>query len=66
VFCENRTEYTNTLCGQNVKFWCVKAGCIYSNHWALEWAKEVGIMYNRALDLSRGTDRQAYCLQAAI
>jgi hypothetical protein len=28
---ENRTEHTNTLYGQNVEFWCVKAGDAYSN-----------------------------------
>jgi hypothetical protein len=26
VYCENRTEHTDTLCGQNEWFWCVKAG----------------------------------------
>jgi hypothetical protein len=35
VYCENHAEHTNTLCGQNAKFWCVKAGGTYSNHWAL-------------------------------
>jgi hypothetical protein len=36
VYCENRTEHTNTLCGQNAEFWHVTAGGTYSNHWALE------------------------------
>jgi hypothetical protein len=36
VYCENHTEHKNTLCGQNAEFWCVKAGGIYSNHWALK------------------------------
>jgi hypothetical protein len=36
VYCEKRTEHTNTLCGQNAEFWRVKAGGKYSNHWALE------------------------------
>jgi hypothetical protein len=31
-------EHTNTLCGQNIEFWCVKAGGIYSNHSALKGA----------------------------
>jgi hypothetical protein len=35
VYCENHMEHTNTLCGQNVEFWYVKAGGTYSNHWAL-------------------------------
>jgi hypothetical protein len=35
VYCENRTEHTDTLCGQNAEFWCVKAGGIYTNHWVL-------------------------------
>jgi hypothetical protein len=32
--CENRTEHTDTLCGQNAEFYYVKAGCIYSDDWA--------------------------------
>jgi hypothetical protein len=39
VYCENQTEHTDTLCGQNVGFWCVKAGGTYSNHWALNVLK---------------------------
>jgi translation initiation factor IF-1 len=31
VYCENHTEHTNTLCGQNAEFWYVKAGGTYSN-----------------------------------
>jgi hypothetical protein len=26
VYCENNTEHTDTLCGQNAEFWCVNAG----------------------------------------
>jgi hypothetical protein len=26
VYCENHMEHMNTLCGQNVEFYCVKAG----------------------------------------
>jgi hypothetical protein len=26
VYCENHTEHTDTLCGENVEFYCVKAG----------------------------------------
>jgi hypothetical protein len=36
VYCDNRTEHTDTLCGQNGEFWCVKVCGIYSNHWALK------------------------------
>jgi hypothetical protein len=36
VYCENRTEHINTLHGQNSEFYCVKAGGIYSDHWALK------------------------------
>jgi hypothetical protein len=36
VYCENYTEHTDTLCGQNAEFWYVKAGGTYTNHWALE------------------------------
>jgi hypothetical protein len=35
VYCENHTEHTDTLFGQNAEFWCVKAGGIYSYHWAV-------------------------------
>jgi hypothetical protein len=35
AYCENRTEHTDTLCGQNAEFWCVKAGGTYSNHCSL-------------------------------
>jgi hypothetical protein len=35
VYSVNHTEHTNTLCGQNVKSWYVKAGGLYSNHWVL-------------------------------
>jgi hypothetical protein len=31
VFCENHTEHTDTLYGQNVEFWCVNADDTYSN-----------------------------------
>jgi hypothetical protein len=34
VYCEDHTEHTDTLCGQNAE--CVKAGGTYSNHWALK------------------------------
>jgi hypothetical protein len=33
VYCEKHTEHTDTLCGQNEKFWYVTAGGTYSNHW---------------------------------
>jgi hypothetical protein len=32
VYCEDRTEHTDTLCGQNAEFWYVKAGGTYPNH----------------------------------
>jgi hypothetical protein len=34
-YCENHTEHTDTLCGQNAQFWCVKAGGTYIYHCAL-------------------------------
>jgi hypothetical protein len=34
VYCENHTEHTDTLCGQNAEF--VKAGGTYRNHWGLK------------------------------
>jgi hypothetical protein len=30
VYCDNHTEHTDTLCGQNVEFCCVKAGGTYN------------------------------------
>jgi uncharacterized membrane protein len=36
VYYEKLTEHINTMCGQNTEFWYVKAGGIYSNHWALK------------------------------
>jgi hypothetical protein len=36
VYCENDTEHTEALCGQNAEFWYVKAGGTYSNHRASE------------------------------
>jgi hypothetical protein len=35
VYCKNRTEHTNTLCGQKEEFYYVKADGTYSDHWAL-------------------------------
>jgi hypothetical protein len=32
VYCENHTEHTDTLCGQNAEFCYVKACVTYSNH----------------------------------
>jgi hypothetical protein len=32
IYCENHTEHTDTLCGQNVEFYCVKA----NGTWVLE------------------------------
>jgi hypothetical protein len=36
VYCENHTEHTDKLCGENVEFWCVKACGTYSNHLSLK------------------------------
>jgi hypothetical protein len=36
VYCENHTEHTNTLRGQNAEFRYVKTVGIYSNHSALK------------------------------
>jgi hypothetical protein len=36
VYCENHTEHTDTLYGQNVEFWFAKAGGTYRNHWTLK------------------------------
>jgi hypothetical protein len=32
VYCENRTEHTDTLCGQNAEFQCAKARGTHSDH----------------------------------
>jgi hypothetical protein len=36
VYCENNEKNTDTLCGQKAEFERVKAGGMYSNHWALK------------------------------
>jgi hypothetical protein len=36
VYCENHTEHTDTLRGQNAEFWYVKAGGTYSDHWSIK------------------------------
>jgi hypothetical protein len=36
VYCENHTERTHTVRGQNAEFGYVKAGGTYSNHSALK------------------------------
>jgi hypothetical protein len=36
VYVENHTEHTDTPRGQNARFKRIKAGGIYSNHWALK------------------------------
>jgi hypothetical protein len=35
LYCDNHTEHTDTLCGQNSEFYYVKAGGMYNNHRAL-------------------------------
>jgi hypothetical protein len=35
VYCENRTEHTDTLCGENAEIWYATAGGIYSNRRSL-------------------------------
>jgi hypothetical protein len=37
VYCENHTEQTNALCGQDAEFWYDIARGRYSNHWALKF-----------------------------
>jgi hypothetical protein len=36
IYCKNESKHTNTLRGQNIEIYYVKAGGIYSNHWALK------------------------------
>jgi hypothetical protein len=49
VYCKNHTEHTNTLCGQNAEFLCVKVDGTYSDQWALKcWATAAGIQPFRA------------------
>jgi hypothetical protein len=36
VYCENHTEHTDTLCGQNAEFLPVNAGGTYNDHWAVK------------------------------
>jgi hypothetical protein len=37
VHCVNYMEHIDILCGQNLEFWYVKTGGIYSNHSAVKW-----------------------------
>jgi hypothetical protein len=32
---DNRTEYINALCGRDLELFIIKAGGMYSYHWAL-------------------------------
>jgi hypothetical protein len=36
VYCANRTEHTDTMCGQNAEFWYVNAGGTHNYNWALK------------------------------
>jgi hypothetical protein len=45
VYCENHTGHTYTLCGETAEFWYVKAGGIYSDHWALWGLKTAQEIY---------------------
>jgi hypothetical protein len=36
VYCENHTEHTDTLCGQNAESFSVKACGTYSDHLAFK------------------------------
>jgi hypothetical protein len=47
VYCENHTQHTNTLCGQNAEFWCVKEGGTYSNHWVLKSLNVIALRKHR-------------------
>jgi hypothetical protein len=47
VYCENHTEHTKTLCGQNAEYKYVKPGGIYSNHCVLKSQETAGIMKER-------------------
>jgi hypothetical protein len=43
VYCENHTEHTDALCGQNAEFYYVKACGTYSNQWGLKGhARQIG------------------------
>jgi hypothetical protein len=48
VYCENHTEHTDTVCGQDAEFWYVKTGGAYSNHRVLKGLTCVSI--NRHLE----------------
>jgi hypothetical protein len=47
VYCENRTEHINILCGQKAEFYYVKLGVTYSNHYSL---KELNISLDMSFD----------------
>jgi hypothetical protein len=52
VYCENHTEHTNTLRGQNAEFLYAKEGGIYSNHSSLN---------NKGKESTRSADYTVMC-----
>jgi hypothetical protein len=47
VYCENHMKHTNTLCGQNPEFWCVKACGTYINHSLVYIFRKANFIENR-------------------
>jgi hypothetical protein len=42
VYFEHHEEYTNVLCGWNLKFWYVKTDGMHSKHWVLKCSLSTG------------------------
>jgi hypothetical protein len=55
IYCENHTEHTDTLCGQNLEFWCVKAGGTYSDHKSRSAGKETPVLLRNRKRYYRAT-----------
>jgi hypothetical protein len=55
VYCENHTKHTNTLCGQNAEFLCVKASGTYGNHWTLKGSSKVILIFVEFQSYKRGS-----------
>jgi hypothetical protein len=61
VYCE---KHTDTLCGQNVEFWCVTAGGSRRNQYALDkWIQCAPFSRTSTTDAFRGSDHKDKALE---
>jgi hypothetical protein len=57
VYCENHTEHTDTLSGQNAEFLYAEAGGTYSNHWPLKGQDDLQSLLFERLLIPSASDR---------